>query len=898
MSSQNSYKGARFYKCALQVNSYRYAEYRGKTPQDESTYNNQILEQCKTNNIKVVGLADHGKVEDSESLRSLLRGRDITVFPGFEIASSEKIHMVCLYPEETIISKLNQYLGQLMGTNTSELKEASTYPSSLSCEEIASAVLNNQIGFWYAAHMTGTNGLLSLSRTGGNYIHLWRKKDLVVAGQIPGKTDDLDVEQTKLKSYKDIIENKNPDYKRDKPIAIINAKDIEQPETLAHPSASCLIKMTEPNFDAFKQAFMDSESRIRLNHQAPERQYSSIKSIKWQGAGFFEDSDIIFSKHLNTIIGGRGTGKSTIIESIRYALDLPTRKDNNGNKSLEVFRKNILNNSQVILEVYSKTQQGNCYTISRRYGEAPIVKNNQGEVSHLIPRDILPDIELLGQNEILEIEKDEDAKLSLIDNFLPNSDRFNTDMAEIKRRLADNRNKLIKANEELERLDEAISKEDKLKEKVTQFKKLGVEDKLKNAKLIEKEKIIQAKIKEQFDAVEKWTKSYQSIFDLTFLRETDLAELPNESSMVATRKIFEDLQKTLSDLIEQANKELQNAKEKYQEAQSPWQEKAEKIRTDLNEAITQLPGQAGKSGKELGTEYTDIIQQLTLIEKQGQTHKNQKKIVEAIELERTTLLEEYRNTAFNYFKTMDKKVKKLNESDLKDKVKIEVNRCGNVDSLKDFLLDIEGIGESKIQWLNEEKIELDLVEWSQWIKEKNSVAFMEKYQAYGLTRGVADRLISVNISKRLELEEIELKDQVGIKLNTAHENSAPYYIPLDKLSTGQKCTAILNLLLLNPNDPLIIDQPEDNLDNAFIAERIVRDLRKLKINRQFLFASHNANIPVFGDAELIAVLDSKEGKGQIKNIGSIDKLEVSKDAAEILEGGEAAFNMRKNKYGF
>ena len=138
------------------------------------------------------------------------------------------------------------------------------------------------------------------------------------------------------------------------------------------------------------------------------------------------------------------------------------------------------------------------------------------------------------------------------------------------------------------------------------------------------------------------------------------------------------------------------------------------------------------------------------------------------------------------------------------------------------------------------------------------------------------------------------RDTVDIELNTAPEDAEEHFVPLDRLSIGQKCTAVLNLLLLSRDDPLIIDQPEDNLDNAFIANRIVQDLRKFKTNRQFLFATHNANIPVFGDAELIAVLESSKDVGSVK-AGSIDKLEIREKAAEILEGGKAAFETAQEK---
>jgi len=98
--------------------------------------------------------------------------------------------------------------------------------------------------------------------------------------------------------------------------------------------------------------------------------------------------------------------------------------------------------------------------------------------------------------------------------------------------------------------------------------------------------------------------------------------------------------------------------------------------------------------------------------------------------------------------------------------------------------------------------------------------------------------------------------------------------------------AILHLLLLDNPDPLVIDQPEDNLDNAFIADHIVNELRTSKTKRQFVFATHNANIPVFGDAEWIGVLNEEEGRSKLRASGSIDAPDVKEFAANILEGGQ------------
>src|SRR5699024_9895736 len=135
-----------------------------------------ILENCISENIKVIGLADHGNINSSESLRKLLADNNITVFPGFEIASSEKIHMVCLFSEKTSATSLNRYLGKLDITDPSD----GVSPSKYSCLEIAKIIEDELKGFWYAAHVTGDNGILKI----GKMNHIWRNSRLKSA-QIP-----------------------------------------------------------------------------------------------------------------------------------------------------------------------------------------------------------------------------------------------------------------------------------------------------------------------------------------------------------------------------------------------------------------------------------------------------------------------------------------------------------------------------------------------------------------------------------------------------------------------------------------------------------------------------------------------------------------------------------------
>ena len=143
--------------------------------------------------------------------------------------------------------------------------------------------------------------------------------------------------------------------------------------------------------------------------------------------------------------------------------------------------------------------------------------------------------------------------------------------------------------------------------------------------------------------------------------------------------------------------------------------------------------------------------------------------------------------------------------------------------------------------------------------------------------------------KLMDLEIVDLDDLPKIELSDSgiYKNSVG-------LSTGQKCTAILPILLFDSASPLIIDQPEDNLDNRYVYECIVATVKKVKAHRQLIFVTHNPNIPVLGDAEKIIVMQSDGRSGSIARSGSVNQC---RDAIiNLLEGGAEAFRLRSNRY--
>jgi ABC-type dipeptide/oligopeptide/nickel transport system ATPase component len=144
---------------------------------------------------------------------------------------------------------------------------------------------------------------------------------------------------------------------------------------------------------------------------------------------------------------------------------------------------------------------------------------------------------------------------------------------------------------------------------------------------------------------------------------------------------------------------------------------------------------------------------------------------------------------------------------------------------------------------------------------------------------------------QLQLDTIELADLPRIELQEGEHwrNSL-------ELSTGQKCTTILPILLLESHNPLLVDQPEDNLDNRYIYDTVVNAIHRVKQRRQILLITHNPNIPVLGEASAVYVLTSDGERSCLANQGTVDICKT--EIINLLEGGKEAFIRRKDRYNY
>lgn len=886
MSVQYTY--ARFWRCALQVNPVGYnGTYRGADHGlDEPGYNEALLQKCLELDIKVVGVADHGSVASVDALRQMLQPHGIVVFPGFEIASNDKTHYVCLFPENTSVQQLERYLGNLKLNDPTD----GIRPSRLSSEELIEEV--DQLGgFIYAAHCTQDSGLLK-----NRLNHVWKHPKLRAA-QIPGSIDDLKSVESGF--YRKVFLNKDDSYQRKRPVAAINAKDVAKPDDLDQPSATCFIKMTRPTFAAFKVAFLDPESRVRLNSQQAQSPIGKVVRMTVDG-GYLNGVRVDFSDHLNTVIGGRGTGKSTLLECLRFALDLPPKGKQAQKLHQEIIKENLGRMAgRVELTVVSSAQNGKQYSISRRHGDVhgAVVRDMDGNVSTLLPRDLLPGIDIYGQNEIYELAQDETSRLQLLDRFLPQNGEYESKRADVHRRLKDNQQKLTKFLTDLDELNAQVERLPKLEEQLRGFDELGIKEKLAKTSLIAREREI---AKTATEGVHSFRDALadlgDSLPDLDFINDEALEGLPDAAQLLAMRTTLDGLKQGVSDHLTAMQALLDDKAGQFTTQHDAWQQAIQAHDVELEKALRTLPATAGKSGQEVGVAYQKLmgeIERIKPMKSRSTTHETQR---DTLRQERRNLLAELSDLRGQRIQALQKAAKRLNKR-LEGKLKVEIVPEADRTPLMTFLLGckLDSVGEKRLAFIEDAET-ISPLSLAQSIQKGSADVQLD----FGVTQMVADALTKLQSSQLMELEALELEHRVDIFLNVAHgqAESDAVFRPLNKLSTGQQCTAILHMLLLENVDPLLMDQPEDNLDNAFIADRIVAELRDAKTSRQFLFATHNANIPVFGDAEWIGVFTSAENQGNLgqEAQGSIDVPEIRDLVARILEGGRDAFNQRKEKY--
>jgi len=617
-----------------------------------------------------------------------------------------------------------------------------------------------------------------------------------------------------------------------------------------------------------------------------------LKSVEING-GFLPGFSLQFPRGLTCIIGPRGSGKSTLAEALRYGIG------GNGRASNVALTQANLGTSLVTL--VTAPQIGELgYTIRRAFKQPAALVTSEGKSIESLDLDrgtflpldaynsqeieaianetlgekrraLLDDLREEELREIMLILADARRSLDANADAVAASRRLIRDLTEQIEEVGDararlaalppapegaNSAQLIRFTQELQATDADIRDLDDLMARLEQWKtsisRFSDEQKRRFPKpaahelSVNKEMILQA---------------WESVGDLTTFSENHLQQLVSkiDSTIGTLRQNRVDVEKF----------KLQQAGE--------------------TSRLQQENSAAGQSIRERTAAEQSVEKLINLEKRRTDEQAKLKELLDA----RGALKGDYllkREKVSTLRETIAKELqKKIGEF-------VRLRLLRNADNLayRDMLLD--GLRGARVR--NHDEILSGLMqmrpEQLAQIIQENDLDEFETLMSFGRERS-SKILESFRASLNpLEMEVIEIEDRVSIELNVGNSTN-PHFKDAAELSQGQKCTALLPLLLSRREMPLLIDQPEDNLDNHFIYETIVDAVRRLRNVRQMIFITHNANIPVLGEADLVVVMNSDGKKGYIQKAGTLD--ECRDEIIDLLEGGKKAFSERSRRYG-
>ncbi len=873
--------GARFVRAALQVNPFDYLQQSGhESPfPDETAYNEAMVEAAVRAEISIVGLTDHHSVKSSEALRSALTAAGIAVFPGFEAYTKDGVHFLCLFDPDTPADEIDRCIGWC-GVLTAETERS---PGERDCRELLSEA-RTWNAVTVAAHCTNAKGLLRALK-GGARANAWQAPDLLAAA-IPGSVQDVPQE------YCQILLNADPSYSREHRVALINARDVSEPSGFERDGAWCWLKVTTPTADALRQAFLDPGSRVRLASDELPDAYNAIESITWEG-GFLDGLTLPVSENLNVLVGGRGAGKSTVIESIRFVLDAQPYSESAAEAHKGFVSKVLKGGTKVTARVRSVHPSRSVYEVARSVGSDPIVRNDQGRVVKIPPSSVSGAVQVLGQHEIADLSKLPAERTRLIERYVPADPERSKRESEILGELEDVAAKITAGDSGRDRLASEVSAIPDLEERLRRFTEIGLTDRLREQEGLTVGETAVTRANEELARVRGRVEGLRSSSAISSdLLATQVTEAPGGSNLEQILSALRALESEIGDSIKTMIEACDTAADAVGDAESGWQASVAEVRERVNEVLRELQVERID-----GQEFVEVRNELERLRTKQRDLEDADQKRGSLTERRSELLTELEDLRAERFRDLDRAVHELNKR-LGPELRITVTHQGDRRPLFEFLADEIGGRQDVIRRELGGATAISLRELADACRE-GPAPIKDRFTVSGKQ---GESLASLGEQQLMELEVLGLPTTTGLELNVAGVDDQPAWRGLDDLSTGQRATAVLLLLLLDGDAPLIVDQPEDDLDNSFISESIVPRLRREKNRRQFILSSHNPNIPVLGDAELIAVLAADgdadgAGHSELREVGSIDTGAI-RSVVEVLEGGKGAFETRRRKYGF
>jgi len=652
------------------------------------------------------------------------------------------------------------------------------------------------------------------------------------------------------------------------------SSDCKSIDEIGAKTGETWLKIGDFTFEAVKYALSDYVNRVRS--EKPKRyKHSHIKSISFEG-GTLDGKQVNFSPELNTLIGIRGSGKSSILEAIRYVLDIPFGEQATDQNYKNALIEHTLGSGGKAV-ITALDQNGTEFQIKRIFKESPeVFVDDYFQPGVSIRETIIRNPIYFGQKDLSS--SGEGFEKDLVEKLVGESLVNIRHQIEEKKLVISN---IISGLKRLDTIDEQIDEFTRQKQdsefKLKRFSEYGIGDKFSK--------------QTDYDTDER--KIRQMLSDLNSYKD-DLINLINQHDEIITSHttysskqnqiFFQDFiseysktavllkqqkagKNTLDDIINslqvksiEFSQMKKNFTEEFAETRRKIEnELVEKGITSIN--IEEYPALKGKI--EITTQKLSVL-------------KRQKAQTTSIGNELLKKLSELNGLWQTEFKLIKKQLDKINDnhSALTIEAEFKEDKKGFLDFAK---ATFRG---SKIR---ENVFEKLINEYQDFIE-----IYKHFEEARNLIGSLKDTFETYFLDNLTDLLTFKVENKFTIKYRGKE---------LKHHSLGQRASALM-LFVLNQheNDVIVIDQPEDDLDNQTIYEDVIKLIRELKPSTQFIFATHNANFPVLGDAELIHSCRYSDDRIALQS-GSIDSQYLQKEIVDIMEGGEAAFNRRKEIYG-
>ncbi len=658
------------------------------------------------------------------------------------------------------------------------------------------------------------------------------------------------------------------------------------------------IKLSAADTSALRLALHDPQTRVLTRRPEPAR-HPRVLSMEVQG-GFLDGVTLRFNDDLTTLIGGRGAGKSAVLETLRYALDGPVYSDQSERISLVRHAMGSGGRVRVIVERPGPHQEQR-YEITRVLDQEPRITDvSTGDAVEV------PPLELFGpggspvillQREIQAVARDDSFRRQLLDEIIGDEAR-QADLT-VRRTVEDlrrNQRAIEEVERQLDRREEYTERLGKLNADVSFFEQQGVADKLdRQAKASADRARLETATQRARDASSAHAAETTEITEALTAATADLRAGQSEHAGVLA-ELAADVESTherIREARDAVDAGLHALRERFDDAVARWPALVSGLSDDLRHIQSELGGGGLEAQR-----YVDAVEERTALKPivdRLARHDDELRNLHARRRELLRTLQDQRREALA-----------LRQSAAED---VNQQLAGTLEMTVGYLADTADFASRLTAILKGSRVSSDAidaiathpgadgVELSLLVAQGASAVT----ERFSMTEAMAQRLVRWFVDDPTRLRQAEVlapQDSVSIALIV---DGRPR--DLAQLSGGQKATALLLLVFAQGGRPLVLDQPEDDLDNRFVYDDVVSLLRAEKgVNdparrRQIIAATHNANIPVNGDAELVLSLVDDNGRCAVRTRASIDDAAVREEIRTVLEGGADAFRRRAEKYG-